>query len=835
MVKATLTEEQIRQIRSISETLLEATSHLIHEVEQRDYIQTIQLFSSIVEGFSAIKSTLFLYSHPFKDVEELIERIEADLTIIVDILEKKKYASLQQRVRFSLLHSLTKLYNTLASVTTTTKDITIGVYYDRARPRVAYPEARIKALLKAAEAQDTKLVFFQSEDINFEQSKINGEMYLDNQWQEVEVDFPDVVHNIAPLSKHHTSVSERKLRRKIPFTSFGVGNKFYLPKIMLKHRVYADLLAPFRIVTETRVVHEFLEKEERAVLKPILGARGEQIYFIQKKGNRFAITDHTHERIINRKDFDTWLTKVVLRKKFSYMIQRYIEARTKQGEPFDIRAHMQKNRQGKWVITRIYPRIGAKDSILSNISRGGYTVELINFLKTEFGNEKGEVLSKDLQELAMDFTHYLDRIYNFSLDEIGLDFAIDKNEKFWLHEANNAPQSTYHEDERAVNTIGYCLYVAENGIVKQGQYDSSRGGFDARKSTLPLAKPDHRYRIGMLKNKDEEKKLAEACAYVAHYEDVQFYTFTPGDIDYNQMLIKGKFFEKGQWVSKIVEYPDVIYDRFRLKGVGRFNDVYEELDGIPFTNEFYGNSINKLEVYDKLKKTNELDDLLIPYKKIEKNKDIFDFIDKFGAVIVKPAVGSFARGVHLIVKEKENYFVAEKDREETYTEITLRKYLNELLKNGTWIVQQYINSRTIDDHPFDIRVHMMKDGDNEWGFVNIFVRVGVNKVASSGFIEGSYRADFKGFIKRNFSKFNPQLILNNIKDKTLKTAKIFSKIYNHNFNEMAFDVALDRTSSKISFFEININKPGIHGYEFDIARKAIPNAIYLAKSHKNKE
>src|SRR5699024_8927641 len=109
------------------------------------------------------------------------------------------------------------------------------------------------------------------------------------------------------------------------------------------------------------------------------------------------------------------------------------------------------------------------------------------------------------------------------------------------------------------------------------------------------------------------------------------------------------------------------------------------------------NSISKLEVYDKLKSSGELDDLIIPYKKVEKMRDIFLYIEEYGAVILKPEVGSFAKGGHYIYKkDNKNYFVAEKDKETEYSEISFRKYLNELLISSTFIVQQYINTRTID-------------------------------------------------------------------------------------------------------------------------------------------
>src|SRR5699024_11721072 len=108
----------------------------------------------------------------------------------------------------------------------------------------------------------------------------------------------------------------------------------------------------------------------------ILGARGESIYFIQKKGNRFTVTDHRIERIYNKNNFDEWVEQVLLRRQFSYMIQRYVDCRTKEIEPYDIRAHMQKNEHNEWKITRIYTHIRIKDSILSNIRHSRHNKEL---------------------------------------------------------------------------------------------------------------------------------------------------------------------------------------------------------------------------------------------------------------------------------------------------------------------------------------------------------------------------------------------------------------------------------------------------------------------------
>src|SRR5690625_6834114 len=123
---------------------------------------------------------------------------------------------------------------------------------------------------------------------------------------------------------------------------------------------------------------------------------------------------------------------------------------------------MQKDSERKWTTTKIYPRIGSKQSILSNISRGGRTEDLTSLLVDEFGHKKGHTYDKELRQLALELTEYLDRIHNFSLDELGLDLAIDQTGRFWLHEANNGPQSDrkstrLNSSHVAISYAVFCL------------------------------------------------------------------------------------------------------------------------------------------------------------------------------------------------------------------------------------------------------------------------------------------------------------------------------------------------------------------------------------------
>ncbi|GAA4072371.1 YheC/YheD family protein [Amphibacillus indicireducens] len=663
-----------------------------------------------------------------------------------------------------------------------------------------------------------------------------AEYFENNKWVKEKRDFPTVINNIASTQRIRQSLTERKLRRSHLVTSFALGNKMYLPKILLENRKYAELLVPFKIITNHDVIINYLKENKIGVLKPILGRQGQNIYFIERIKDKYKVSDHTTIHMLSHLELIDWLESGTILKNNSYIIQRYVDARTRDSEPFDIRAHMQKDYEGKWVITRIYPRIGHQRSILSNISRGGRTQPLEEFLAKEFPDKKQEYHDQ-LLTLSMGLTKHLDKLYNFALSEIGLDIAIDRDGRFWLHEANNGPQSTYHEKERAVHTIGYAKYIAEKGIVLTNQYDQlkfAKNQFNSKTSKLTFHDQADRINIGMLIPEKEVNQLTVACAYVAKHEEANFFYFAPSDIDFNAMLIRGYFYEDNEWVAKIVEYPDVIYDRLRARGINQYNMIYEEFEDIYITNEFRGNSISKLEVYDKLATVDELQPYLIPYRKVVRVKDISHFIDQYTSIIVKPEVGSYAKGVHFVEKKGfDQYFVVEGANEKMMSQFEMLNYFRALIKKGALIVQKYIKTRTRDGNPFDIRAHMMKGRQQSWEFAKIYPNIGVHYSTISRLPEGGYRGDLGGFILYNYGEDQRKILGDKIQETAILITEKFEALYSeYRISDLGIDFALDEKKN-LYLIEINVKGIEVFLHEFEVAQLAIPYCISLAKQTKS--
>src|SRR5699024_3251492 len=147
-------------------------------------------------------------------------------------------------------------------------------------------------------------------------------------------------------------------------------------------------------------------------------------------------------------------------------------------------------------------------------------------------------------------------------------------------------------------------------------------------------------------------------------------------------------------------------------------------------------------------------------------------------IILKPEVGSFLRGVNVISKVNRNdYFVVEGENKHHYDEMMLNKYLKDLLKKGIIIVTSYIENQTIEGQLFDIRMHMMKDGNGEWSFVNNYPRISIHHAYISNTREEGYIGKIYGFLKRNFAEKIARELESHIEELALKVTHTFESLY----------------------------------------------------------
>lgn len=341
----------------------------------------------------------------------------------------------------------------------------IGMLHHRLDPQTVIKSYAFAAVAKAEGAQ---FFYFTPKSVNFDNRSIRGKVYENGAWHERMMPFPDVIYNAGSPEK--LSVSKdiiEKLKKEIPFTTHSIGNKWNVMKRLKEAKEFEKYLIPSEIVANVDLFHKFIAFYRKVVFKPTDGRKGKGIYFISKVGSTdFEVKKDSETTICSKSQLDE-----LIRGQLStgtFIVQPYIQSITKSGQVYDFRLHVQKNGEGKWIITTIYPRIAPSGSIIPNINNGGFTNYLDPFLEQEFKEEAFDI-RRMLEHFSLSLAQHLDEIqmaqFGEVIDEIGIDIGLDEHRKIWMYEVNwrpGCPPAFYLELDVVINTIRYAIYLANN-------------------------------------------------------------------------------------------------------------------------------------------------------------------------------------------------------------------------------------------------------------------------------------------------------------------------------------------------------------------------------------
>ncbi|KOP81479.1 YheC/YheD family protein [Cytobacillus solani] len=332
----------------------------------------------------------------------------------------------------------------------------IGMLHHRSDPNNV---KKSYAYAAAAKAEGVNFFYFTPGKVNIEKQKILGKVYEGGEWIEMEFPFPDVIYNSSyPISDKAEEIFDY-LYDRIPFTSHSIGDKLSVYNRLKKAKEFKPYLIPFQKLSAQHFF-EMIQRYEKLILKPLSGHQGVGVIFIEKGKYHYKMNVAGKIYSMSEKKLLDFVSKL---QEQDYLVQQFILCQMKSGHVYDFRLHVQKNGEGKWVITSIFPRIGRLGSITSNMGSGGYTTYLDSFLKTEFDDSWYDI-KRYLEQFAISFSNHFDSLYDRSLDELGIDVGIDANQKLWLFEVNwrPGPPNIFNlELDVARNTIQYARYLAD--------------------------------------------------------------------------------------------------------------------------------------------------------------------------------------------------------------------------------------------------------------------------------------------------------------------------------------------------------------------------------------
>ncbi|HJV47243.1 MAG TPA: YheC/YheD family protein, partial [Bacillota bacterium] len=322
---------------------------------------------------------------------------------------------------------------------------------------------KLYAYASVAKAEGIDFFYFSPGRVQLQDQTILGWFYENGQWIERKVPFPHVIINSkSQANNEQTQAIIEYLRDTIPFTSYPVGNKMKVYENLQNGKFFSPYLLPTQDILDNSIVFEFLQQFTRVIVKPRNGRKGNGVTYIEQITNdQFEIIESSTPVVLNKEQLHHYLRDLITDQ--SWIVQRYNPSKTKHGLSYDIRIHVQKNGEGKWIITTIYPRVGNYGAIKANISAGGFTNYLDPFLQQEFGEQSFDI-RKMLERFGLSLALHMDEIYGVSYDELGIDVGLDENLRIWLYEINwhpGCPPTFYLELDVVRHSLQYAAFLAQ--------------------------------------------------------------------------------------------------------------------------------------------------------------------------------------------------------------------------------------------------------------------------------------------------------------------------------------------------------------------------------------
>lgn len=289
---------------------------------------------------------------------------------------------------------------------------------------------------KLAETNKVMLFFYSIDNIDYQSRKVEGLLYSieDRKLLRETVNIPKVnlLRTIIEEKYYHVLV-ELKQKYQIDFINLVPHkNKYYLLHFLLLNNKISPNIPDFTRLSYKNLIC-FIDLYGKILIKPINGSRGNKIFVFSKENNHY-IVDYIYKKNQQKKIININHLYKYYKSHFPtpslYYIQKWITFTNYEGKKFDIRTSVQKNKNGKWIVTGIVVRIARKDCFVTNIAQGGNAMSF-DKIKPLLKND-AEI---NIKKLSINIAKAIENLYP-SIADLGLDIGIDDKNKLWFIEAN---------------------------------------------------------------------------------------------------------------------------------------------------------------------------------------------------------------------------------------------------------------------------------------------------------------------------------------------------------------------------------------------------------------
>lgn len=325
-------------------------------------------------------------------------------------------------------------------------------------------------------------------------------------------------------------------------------------------------------------------------------------------------------------------------------------------------------------------------------------------------------------------------------------------------------------------------------------------------------------------------------------EKPYIYVFTPEMIDWDNKTIRGWYYRKSiskgvdRWVRYVSPLPDVIYERVPNRKAESLLHVQSTLQRLKTANKgkvFNQGFFNKWSIHQILS-DDPITGEIVPETYLSPSiETLHEMLKKHQMIYLKPNKGSLGLGIYRITRhhDKEYYcrfHQGEKNvlhRFQSLEKLIKHYFGNQNNRLSHYLAQQGIRLVKYENRPVDFRVHMHKDGDDEWQVVAIGSKAAGFGCVTTHIRTGGFIISTDELLETLFAE-DADIIEENIKIAAIDIAQSLEDQITGPIGELGMDMGVDRNGN-VWLFEVN-SKPGRHIFHHPSLREAgIQSAKYI--------
>lgn len=317
--------------------------------------------------------------------------------------------------------------------------------------------AKITSLI--SKAYNIEVVYLRPKDVLIEEDKVNGRVFVNNQWKTKKIDIPPFI-DVVPYcftKQNREIMNYLKGKTILSDNRTNVLTKIKLQELLREDKDFSHLIIPTHHANQFEDLIQCIEEYSTIVLKPLSGIRGRGVYVVSKQEDKYTIGFKMTEKVMDQNQLHNFFHDEIQGNR--YIIQKYVQSRTIYGEdPFDCRIHVEKGIDGKWTTAKKYIRIGIGQKVISNVNQGGGIGNPKYFLKANFGERWKEVHDK-LDQIAVTLPYKMEALRGTHIMSLGMDLGIDRDGEIYLFEVNDGPDTSSLISDVAFLRSNYYLYL----------------------------------------------------------------------------------------------------------------------------------------------------------------------------------------------------------------------------------------------------------------------------------------------------------------------------------------------------------------------------------------